>query len=105
MSPSCNIFTGAVSSTLTTMARPIARVWLPCVAALIAFSAATPLSQQGPPPTSIVKVVGDSHKLALRANGEVIGWGRWLTGQLGPVEGLERSQLGTRRPAKIELPG
>jgi alpha-tubulin suppressor-like RCC1 family protein len=43
--------------------------------------------------------------LALRADGSVLGWGRWNHGQLGPLSAEDRAQFGTRRPIPIALPG
>ena len=55
---------------------------------------------------TVVKVTGDSHKLALRSDGTVIGWGQWVRGQLGPVTPLMSGPpFGTAGPVPISLSG
>lgn len=39
-------------------------------------------------PLRVIKVVGDNHKLLLRDDGSVAGWGQWQNGQLGAIEAL-----------------
>ena len=57
--------------------------------ALIAL-VASPRAQMPVPtaPSRVVKIVGDPHKLLLRADGTVAGWGRYSNGQLGPVAAI-----------------
>lgn len=82
-------------------------------AAVSAGPVLRPLVAQAPPagggaagrPPVVTKVVAGGHTLALRADGSVVGWGRWNVGQLGPVKAEDLSQFGTRRPIPIALPG
>lgn len=57
-------------------------------------------------PAPVLKVVGGPHVLALRADGSVIGWGRYRSGQLGeqPVA-TSRRRYGVAEPVVIPLPG
>jgi alpha-tubulin suppressor-like RCC1 family protein len=59
------------------------------------------------PNTRVVKIVGDAHKLLLRSDGTVAGWGRYNTGQLGPVAGISgvAGNRGSSSLVAIELPG
>ncbi len=43
----------------------------------------------------VVKITGDGHKLLLRADGTVAGWGRHLSGQLGPVAAITATPRST----------
>ena len=57
-------------------------------------------------PAPALKVVGGPHVLVLRADGSVIGWGRYRSGQLGeqPVA-TSRRRFGVAEPVVIPLPG
>jgi alpha-tubulin suppressor-like RCC1 family protein len=67
------------------------------------------LAQSAPAPTvpaPILKVVADKHALALRADGTVIGWGRFRAGQLGEAPVLtSKRRYGVATPVPIALPG
>jgi hypothetical protein len=45
----------------------------------------------------IVKITGGQHKLLLRSDGTVAGWGQCREGQLGPLGGITR-ESSDRRP-------
>lgn len=68
----------------------------------------TPIRAVEPPaaPAPVLKVVGGPHVLVLRADGSVIGWGRYRSGQLGeqPVATSKR-RYGVAEPVVIPLPG
>lgn len=87
---------------------------------LLLLLPATTVAQSAParpaPPTpavrpasaapTVLKVVGGPHVLVLRADGSVIGWGRYRAGQLGeqPVATSKR-RYGVAEPVVIPLPG
>lgn len=52
----------------------------------------------------VVKVAGDKHKLILRADGSVAGWGSFLVGQLGPLAAIKPIRLQASHLVPIELP-
>lgn len=53
----------------------------------------------------VVKVAGDKHKLILRADGTVAGWGGFRTGQLGPLAAIKPTRYESSHLVPIELPG
>ncbi len=68
-------------------------------------SAPRSLSAQSAP-APILKVVVAHHALALRADGTVIGWGRYRAGQLGEQPVLtSKRRFGVAAPVSIALPG
>lgn len=59
------------------------------VALLLCAGGANPHAQAPADASArVVKVVGDSHHLLLRADGTVAGWGQYRHGQLGPVAAI-----------------
>lgn len=76
------------------------------VAALTAFVASP--GAQTPVPTAsshVVKIVGDPHKLLLRADGSVAGWGQYKHGQLGRVAAITPTPRGAASAlVPIDLP-
>lgn len=60
------------------------------LAVLVAVGAAcaVTLGAQRAAEPHVVKVAGAEHKLALRSDGSVLGWGRIAAGQLGPVAAI-----------------
>lgn len=56
-------------------------------------------------PATVVKITGDAHKLLLRADGSVAGWGRFNHGQLGPVAGITAVRMQSAALVEIALPG
>lgn len=69
--------------------------------------AAVPAAQAPPgEPAAIVKITGDAHKLLLRADGSVAGWGRVNHGQLGPLADITPSpRMQSTSLVAIALPG
>jgi len=59
-------------------------------------------AQTGTP--RVVKIVGEAHKLLLRDDGTVAGWGQWQQAELGSVEGLGTGRTVDHLVA-IALPG
>ena len=62
-----------------------------CSAAVALIMLVASPRAQTPIPTAssrVVKIVGDSHKLLLRADGSVAGWGQYKHGQLGRVAAI-----------------
>jgi len=53
------------------------------------------MAAQGQPAPRIVKITGDSHKLLLRSDGTVAGWGRYTQGQLGPLARITVGKFNT----------
>jgi alpha-tubulin suppressor-like RCC1 family protein len=78
--------------------------WFPALATVVS---ATPflVVAQAPVAAPVVKVAGDSHKVALRSDGTVVGWGGFRNGQLGPIAAIVAKGLKTTALARIELPG
>lgn len=77
-----------------------------CALAAVVVCAAPSAAQSPVPPARIVKIVGGSHMLLLRADGTVAGWGRFDHGQLGPLAAITPTRR--RRAAglvAIQLPG
>lgn len=73
------------------------------IAAAVAAACAA-VSAQAPSavaPARIVKITGDPHKLLLRADGTVAGWGRYSSGQLGPVAAITPT---SRRASSALMP-
>jgi alpha-tubulin suppressor-like RCC1 family protein len=58
-----------------------------------------------PAATTVLKVVGERHKLLLDAEGQVVGWGAFDDGRLGAVGGSSRLDAGFKLPVLISLPG
>jgi len=92
--------------------RVIAAALVVCGAAIVMGRQANAVEQSaGAPAASIVKIVGNLQKLALRSDGTVLGWGLWWTGQLGPVAPIIESAApgprlpGTNRPFRVAFPG
>jgi alpha-tubulin suppressor-like RCC1 family protein len=56
------------------------------------------------PGPKVLKIVGESHKLALRADGSVVGWGLYNSGQLGPVADITGVNFRTTHLVTIHLP-
>ena len=52
-----------------------------------------------------MKIVGETHKLMLRSDDTVAGWGRFANGQLGPLAGITAADYGAAHLVAIELPG
>lgn len=79
------------------------------VAALVAVGLVSwrhaPVDAQTPPAPRVVKIVGETHKLMLRSDGTVAGWGRFANGQLGPLAGITATNYGAAHLVTIELPG
>jgi alpha-tubulin suppressor-like RCC1 family protein len=61
--------------------------------------------QSASQPARIVKITGDAHKLLLRADGTVAGWGLYNHGQLGPVAAITGQRMRTTSLVAIALPG
>jgi alpha-tubulin suppressor-like RCC1 family protein len=75
--------------------------WLSQASPGLAQAAAA--SSSGEP---VRKVVGNSHFLALMADGSVVGWGRHRDGQLGEAALLNtRRRFGVAAPVRLVLPG
>lgn len=87
------------------MPRRIALVPLLIAVALVVRAPSPRAQTPAPSPVTVVKVVGEAHKLALLSSGDVIGWGLWTHGQLGPVAGLETTRSWVTRPARMALAG
>ncbi|MBL8136610.1 MAG: hypothetical protein JNL48_08325 [Acidobacteria bacterium] len=75
------------------------------IAAGVPWHGPLSLAAQTTPTPRVVKIVGDAHKLLLRADGTVAGWGRHLQGQLGPVSSLAAGQFGTTVIVNLEVAG
>ncbi|MEZ5319729.1 MAG: hypothetical protein R2752_20175 [Vicinamibacterales bacterium] len=80
-----------------------------CGALVLATAlAAAPILTTGTPGQSapIVKITGEKHKLLLRADGTVAGWGLYRNGQLGPVAPIQGTSSGASTSlVAIALPG
>lgn len=70
----------------------------------IARATAT-VSGQPSTPARVVKIAGDAHKLLLRADGSVAGWGLYNHGQLGPVAAITGARNRSTALVEIALPG
>lgn len=75
------------------------------VVAILGWAATSLLMAAPQPSARIVKIIGDQHKLLLRADGTVAGWGRYLNGELGPVAGITGTPRGSSTLVAIALPG
>jgi alpha-tubulin suppressor-like RCC1 family protein len=74
-------------------------------ACLCTLIAATVLAQAQTPAVRVIKVAGNSQKLALMSDGRVFGWGQYRKGQLGPIDGLAMTRFGVSRPALQTVTG
>ncbi|MGE0812701.1 MAG: RCC1 domain-containing protein [Vicinamibacterales bacterium] len=85
---------------------PVAALAAGLIAALAASPAARQPSQAPAPGSStrIVKIAGDAHKLLLRADGTVAGWGTYISGQLGPVAAIPGANSRATALVAIALP-
>ena len=56
---------------------------------------------------TVVRIVGGQHKLALRSDGTLLGWGAYMHGELGPLANIDwqPAQFVVRQPVAIALPG
>lgn len=57
------------------------------------------------PPSTVVKIVGENHKLVLFSNGTVGGWGDMRDGQLGPRSGIPNYRGHSRGYVPVAMPG
>ncbi|MBN8732514.1 MAG: hypothetical protein J0L64_18365 [Acidobacteria bacterium] len=62
-----------------------------------------PLFAQSAP--QVLKVTGERHKLVLRSDGSVVGWGNISDGKLGPMAAIPNYRFWATGPVPIALPG
>lgn len=75
---------------------------MPRQLALVAIFTLPLLAQTAP---QVLKVVGERHKVVLRSDGSVVGWGNVTDGQLGPVAAIPRTGFQSTGLVSIALPG